>query len=77
MDRPFGFSVHRDALFCLSRLFRFVTYRAFYFNKVFLDCIGIHRTYKFTIILCNLAYISFFVEYLLYPFDITVHGTRQ
>jgi len=31
MDRPFGFSVHRDALFCLSRLFRFATYRAFFF----------------------------------------------
>jgi len=23
LDRPFGFSVHRDALYCLSRLFRF------------------------------------------------------
>ena len=29
LDRPFGFSVHRDALFCLSHLFRFATYRAF------------------------------------------------
>ena len=25
LDRPFGISVHRDALFCLSRLFRFST----------------------------------------------------
>ena len=53
MYRPFGFSVHRDALFCLSCLFRFATYRAFHINKVFLDCIGIHRTYKFVTIFCN------------------------
>jgi len=39
--------------FCLSRFFRSTTYRAFYFNKVFLDCIGIHRTYKFITIFCN------------------------
>jgi len=53
LDRPFGFSVHRDAIFCLSRLLRFATYRAFHINKVFLDCIGIHRTYKFVTIFCN------------------------
>jgi len=53
MDRPFGFSVHRDALFYLSRLFRFATYRTFHINKVFLDCNGIHRTYEFVTIFCN------------------------
>jgi len=58
MDHPFGFSVHRDALFCLSRIFRFATYRAFHFNIVFLDCIGLHRTYKFVTILVKLAFIA-------------------
>jgi len=28
INRPFGFSVHRDAHFCLSCLFRYATYRA-------------------------------------------------
>jgi len=37
IDRPFRFSVHRDANFCLSRLFRFSAYRAvlLFLGKVF------------------------------------------
>ena len=36
LDRPFGFSVHRDTLFCPSRLFRFSTYRVYRFFFVFI-----------------------------------------
>src|ERR1051325_6135556 len=31
LDRPFGFSVYRDTLFCPSRLFRFSTCRVYMF----------------------------------------------
>ena len=53
LDCPFGFSVHRDAHFCLSRLFRFATYRALFFDKVFLDCISVHRKREFVTILSD------------------------
>ena len=39
LDRPFGFSIHREAHFCLGRPFGFSTYHAvlFFLDKVFLD----------------------------------------
>jgi len=40
LDRPFGFSVHQGALYCLSRLFRFSTFWAFwFFVSLDYDCI--------------------------------------
>ena len=35
-----GFQSTKMLFFCLSHLFRFATYRAFIFDRVFLDCIG-------------------------------------
>src|SRR6266487_3684807 len=35
LDRPFGFSIHRDAHFCLSRPFGFSTQRAVLFCYIF------------------------------------------
>ena len=57
LDCPFGFSVHRDTHFCLSRLFRFATYWAFYFfDKVFLDCIGFRASLPPSIVVKVIAH---------------------
>src|SRR3954469_18877700 len=50
LDRPFGVSVHRDAHFCLSRplrVFDLPSCSFLFLDKVFLDCISIHRTWEF------------------------------
>ena len=48
LDRLFRFSIHQDAHFCLSRPFRvFDLPSCFFLDKVFLDCISIHRMREF------------------------------
>src|ERR1051325_45756 len=50
LDRPFRFSIHRDALFCLSRPFRVFDLPSCSFvllDKVFLDCVSVYRMREF------------------------------
>src|ERR1044072_8571139 len=51
LDCLFRFSIHRDALFCLSRPLRVFDLPScsfvFFLDKVFFDCVSIHRMREF------------------------------